>query len=198
MLLCEYYDARNTYDRLTFVALTVLFHPPHVQPPAAVPSFFASGMAAGVGVGVITGLAVPLVLDCCTLMVLFRPSNFAFISSSSCRATASAVFALTSSKSSCSLSAGVLLSFASTGCMAREEERLLKANGGCSRVDFWDAVRPRRSSLSPLVTLSDVVLLLSVGVVFGDVSSADVQLAAAEVLRALCRRSLITFSCLWF
>ena len=196
MLTCELYNACNAYERLMFVALTVLFHPPHVQPPAAVPSFFASGIAAGVGIGVTTELAVPFMLGCWALMALFRPSNLAFISSSSCRATASAVFALTSSKSSCSLSAGVLLSFASTGCMAREDERLLKVNGGCSRVDFWDAVRPRRSSLSPLVTLSDVVLLLSVGVVLGDVSSADVQVAAAEVLRALCRRSLIVFSCL--
>lgn len=52
--------AVHPYVKLALDVLTVLFHPPHVQPPAAALSFFDSGTAAGVCAGVTTGLVVAL------------------------------------------------------------------------------------------------------------------------------------------
>lgn len=178
------------------VALTVLFQPPQFQPPPAATLaalFFSTDMPGdGVGVGVFEpGLPTA---PCCPLITRLMPSNLLLNSSNSCFATASAVFAFTSSNNKASLSVGALFSVLErTCCVARLEERLLNMFAG-AWVDFWEGVRPRRNSLSPLEMLSAVVDLLSVGGVSGELS-ACVQDAAAEFLRAFWRSSWIAFSC---
>src|SRR5690348_3126498 len=90
------------WGMVALVVDTVLFQPPQPQPP----------LLGGVGVGV-----ADVAGGVWTPMAFFMLSNLFLISSISCLAIASAVFALTSSSRSASLSTGAWFSVARTVCV---------------------------------------------------------------------------------
>jgi len=153
---------RNPGYRESTLAALLTPHPPPNHPPpppplAALPDVVTVvELAADVngnpdelprkledGVGCATAVAVPV-------RTFLRASNFAFASSASCFATASAVLAATSSRRRASSGAGAWFSdWARIDCIPRLLDRLLKVGGGMGVFLVPEFERPSRSSRRP-------------------------------------------------